>query len=76
MRTVPRIWCVWSMPTRRSSPRVLFCGSGTVNIDACISSLTPAGKKILIVNNGAYSDRGREVCDAYHMDYVKPAPAL
>ena len=49
---------------------VLFCGSGTVNIDACISSLTPAGKKILIVNNGAYSDRGREVCDAYHMDYV------
>lgn len=49
---------------------VLFCGSGTVNIDACISSLTPADKKILIVNNGAYSDRGREVCDAYHMDYV------
>lgn len=54
---------------------VLFCGSGTVNIDACISSLTPADKKILIVNNGAYSDRGREVCDAYHMDYVNlPLP--
>ena len=48
---------------------VLFCGSGTINIDACISSLTPADKKILIVNNGSYSDRGREVCDAYHMEY-------
>lgn len=48
---------------------VLFCGSGTINIDACISSLTPPDKKILIVNNGSYSDRGREVCDAYHMEY-------
>ena len=37
--------------------------------------MTPADKKILIVNNGAYSDRGREVCDAYHMDYVNlPLP--
>lgn len=52
---------------------VLFCGSGTINIDACISSLTPPDRQILIVNNGAYSDRGREVCDAYHMDYVNLA---
>ncbi len=49
---------------------VLFCGSGTVNIDACISSLVPDGKKILIVNNGAYSERGAEVCEYYHMDHV------
>ena len=49
---------------------VLFCGSGTVNIDACISSLVPAGKKILIVNNGAYSARGAEVCEYYHMDHI------
>lgn len=49
---------------------VLFCGSGTINIDSCISSLVPAHKKILIVNNGAYSARGAEVCDYYHMDYV------
>ena len=49
---------------------VLFCGSGTVNIDACISSLVPPGKKILIVNNGAYSARGAEVCEYYHMDHI------
>ena len=29
---------------------VLFTGSGTVNIDATISSLVPANKKILILN--------------------------
>lgn len=49
---------------------VLFTGSGTVNIDACINSLVPDGKKILIVNNGAYSARGAEVCEYYHMDHV------
>lgn len=49
---------------------VLFCGSGTVNIDACISSLLPAGKKVLILNNGAYSERGAEVCEYYHLDHI------
>ena len=36
---------------------VLFCGSGTINIDVCINSLLPEGKRILIVNNGAYNAR-------------------
>ena len=36
---------------------VLFCGSGTLNLDVCINSLVPEGKKILIANNGAYSSR-------------------
>lgn len=49
---------------------VLFTGSGTVNIDACINSLVPDGKKILILNNGAYSERGAEVCGYYHMDHI------
>ena len=30
---------------------VLFCGSGTINIDVCINSLLPEGKKILIVDD-------------------------
>lgn len=49
---------------------VLFCGSGTINIDACLSSLVPDNKKVLIINNGAYSERAREVCDYYHIDYI------
>ena len=44
---------------------VLFCGSGTINIDVCLNSLLPEGKKILVVNNGAYSARAVEICEAY-----------
>lgn len=49
---------------------VLFCGSGTINIDVCLSSLLPQGKKALIVNNGAYSRRAVEVCSFYGLPYI------
>ena len=49
---------------------VLFCGSGTLNIDVCLNSLLPAGKKVLIVNNGAYSDRAAEICRYYGLPHV------
>lgn len=49
---------------------VLFCGSGTINIDVCINSLLPEGKKALIVNNGAYSARAAEVCQYYGLPYI------
>lgn len=49
---------------------VLFCGSGTINIDVCINSLLPEGKRILIVNNGAYNARAVEVCQMYHLPHI------
>lgn len=49
---------------------VLFCGSGTMNIDVCLNSLLPAGKKVLVANNGAYSSRAVEVCRYYGMPHV------
>lgn len=49
---------------------VMFCGSGTINIDICINSLLDEGKKILVINNGAYSARAVEVCDYYGLDYI------
>ena len=49
---------------------VLFCGSGTINIDICINSLVPEGKKILVVNNGAYNSRAVEVCEMYHIPHI------
>ena len=49
---------------------VLFCGSGTINIDICINSLLPEGKKVLIVNNGAYSTRAAEICQYYGLPYI------
>lgn len=49
---------------------VLFTGSGTINIDACVNSLVPEGKKLLVLNNGAYSARAAEVAEYYHMDHI------
>ncbi|WP_455655407.1 2-aminoethylphosphonate aminotransferase [Phascolarctobacterium sp.] len=49
---------------------VLFCGSGTLNIDVCINSLLPPDKKILIVNNGAYSARAVEICEYYGLPHI------
>lgn len=49
---------------------VLFCGSGTINIDVCINSLLPEGKKVLIVDNGAYSARAAEVCAYYGLPHI------
>lgn len=55
---------------------VLFCGSGTINIDACINSLLPAEGKVLVINNGAYSARAAEICQFYGLPYseIKFAP--
>lgn len=50
---------------------VLFCGSGTLNLDVCINSLLPEGKKILVINNGAYSSRAVEICKYYGLDFIE-----
>ena len=58
---------------------VLFCGSGTIAMDACVSSLVPADGKLLIVNNGAYSARAAEMARAYsvpHIDLTFPIDGL
>lgn len=49
---------------------VLFCGSGTICMDVCLNSLLPADKKILIINNGAYSARAAEICEYYSLPFI------
>jgi 2-aminoethylphosphonate-pyruvate transaminase len=49
---------------------VLFTGSGTIIQDVLVNSLVPEGKKICIVNNGAYSARMVEIADYYHIPCV------
>ena len=49
---------------------VLFCGSGTINIDVAINSLLPEGKKVLVVDNGAYSTRAVEICQYYGLPHI------
>ena len=50
---------------------VLFTGSGTLNIDVCLNSLLPEGKKVLVINNGAYSSRAVEICRYYGFPYIE-----
>lgn len=49
---------------------VLFCGSGTINLDICLNSLLPADKKVLVVNNGAYSARAVQICEYYGLSHI------
>lgn len=49
---------------------VMFCGSGTINMDICLNSLLPANKKILVINNGAYSSRAVDICEFYGLAHI------
>jgi len=49
---------------------VIFTGSGTIIQDVCVNSLVPEGKKICVVNNGAYSARMVEIAQYYHIPCV------
>ena len=49
---------------------VMFSGSGTVIQDVLVNSLVPQGKKICIVNNGAYSARMSEIAAYYNIPCV------
>lgn len=49
---------------------VLFCGSGTICMDVCLNSLLPENKKILLINNGAYSARAAEICEYYGLPFI------
>ncbi|MCP4694706.1 MAG: 2-aminoethylphosphonate--pyruvate transaminase [Desulfobacterales bacterium] len=49
---------------------VIFTGSGTIIQDVLVNSLVPEGKKICVVNNGAYAARMIEIADYYHIPSV------
>jgi 2-aminoethylphosphonate-pyruvate transaminase len=49
---------------------VIFTGSGTIIQDVLVNSLVPEGKKICVVNNGAYSARMVEIAEYYHIPCV------
>ena len=49
---------------------VMFGGSGTAAVDACMSSVVPHDKQILIVDNGAYGRRMLDIAQTYQMEVV------
>lgn len=54
---------------------VLFSGSGTIVMDAVLSSFVEKNGAVLIVNNGMYGQRAVEVCKYYGINYVELAYA-
>lgn len=49
---------------------VLLTSSGTGGVEACLTSVIPYDKKILIINNGAYGERMQAICDAYTIPHI------
>lgn len=49
---------------------VIFAGSGTIVMDVGLSSLLPEDKKVLVINNGAYSSRAVDICKYYNLPYI------
>ena len=49
---------------------LVFGGSGTAVMDSCLNSVVPPGKKILVINNGAYGQRMVDIAKAYNISCV------
>ncbi|MFA6236720.1 MAG: 2-aminoethylphosphonate--pyruvate transaminase [Bacteriovorax sp.] len=50
---------------------VMLTSSGTGGVEACLTSVVPHDKKVLILNNGAYGERMQKICDAYGIGHIK-----
>lgn len=49
---------------------IMITSSGTGGVEACLTSVVPQNKKVLIINNGAYGERMQSICDAYGIAHV------
>ena len=49
---------------------VIFTGSGTIIQDVLVNSLVPEGKKICVINNGAYAARMVDIAGHYHIPCI------
>ena len=50
---------------------VVLSGSGTLAVEAMVSSAVAEGKKLLVINNGVYGDRMRQMADAHGIPTVE-----
>jgi len=49
---------------------VIYTGSGTAAIEACIISVVPDNKRIMIIDNGAYGQRMAQIASIYNIDCI------
>lgn len=50
---------------------VLFASSGTGAVEACLSSVVPEDKSVLIINNGAYGERMQQICQCFGISSIE-----
>jgi 2-aminoethylphosphonate-pyruvate transaminase len=50
---------------------VMITGSGTAGMEAAISSTIPPGRKLLVIDNGAFGARLAEIADVHDIPVVK-----
>lgn len=50
---------------------VMLTSSGTGGVEACLTSVVPHDKKVMILNNGAYGERMQKICEAYGVGHIK-----
>jgi 2-aminoethylphosphonate-pyruvate transaminase len=48
---------------------VLLTGSGTAAVEAMVAALVPQGGRVLVIENGVYGERIRQMCAQYRIDY-------
>ena len=46
-------------------------GSGTAAMESVLASTVHQGKKMLVINNGAFGDRMAQICNVYNIPSVK-----
>lgn len=49
---------------------VLFASSGTGAIEACLTSVVPENKSVMIINNGAYGKRMQQICENFGVSRI------
>jgi 2-aminoethylphosphonate aminotransferase len=49
---------------------VMLTSSGTGGVEACLTSVVPHTKKVLLLINGAYGERMQKMCEGYRIDHV------
>lgn len=55
---------------KRNHTCIMLTSSGTGGVEACLTSVIPQNKKVLIINNGAYGERMQAICDAYGIGHI------
>lgn len=50
---------------------VLYASSGTGGVEACLTSVIPENKSVLIINNGAYGKRMIQICQGFDINFVE-----